>query len=534
MANQIEILINAKDNASKVFDRASTRMGKFSKQVESMRGPLLATTAALSGLGVIGIKAASNLVESQNKAQRVFKDSTKIVEKFAKDSASAYGLSQRAAFEYAGTLGLVLNAAEKSSKETAVMSVRLLELAGDIASFNNIPVDEALLKLRAGLVGEAEPLRTVGVMMSEAATQAKAMEMGLAGSTKELTVAHKMAARYALIMEQTAEQQGDAKATADTLAGQMRILKGNFENVSAELGTHLIPKAIAGMEALNGLLTTVEDMPKPIQELTVNLGGLVASVAGLGVVGPTIGKGLGIMKGAVTGLVGLIGGTATAAIGGAALVGGAAFGIFDQFRKGSDELDNMQKKAKGLGITSDKLKLPYQELAKLVLEAELDLMRVRKVTDNINDSMEEYNREWDKANIKAEKHVSFLDASVELAEEMKRATEVGEGPVTVATLTPPGDRMPGRAGYMQRQALAMMWMRGAMRQEAGGGTLTAESQAVKENILGNLPAPNFTQYSGQALVQDEAGQRIQIEVTNQMLLEGTATQIDTTAQTRDS
>ena len=50
----------------------------------------------------------------------------------------------------------------------------LRPLAADLASFNNIDPTEALDKLRSGLVGEAEPLRSVGVLLNEAAVQAKA------------------------------------------------------------------------------------------------------------------------------------------------------------------------------------------------------------------------------------------------------------------------------------------------------------------------------------------------------------------------
>jgi hypothetical protein len=49
----------------------------------------------------------------------------------------------------------------------------------------------ALEKLRAGLVGEVEPLRTLGVNLSAATVKLKAMEMGLAKEGEELTAAQK-------------------------------------------------------------------------------------------------------------------------------------------------------------------------------------------------------------------------------------------------------------------------------------------------------------------------------------------------------
>ena len=43
----------------------------------------------------------------------------------------------------------------------------LVQLASDMASFNNTSVDDALLALRSGLSGETEPLKRFGIALSE-------------------------------------------------------------------------------------------------------------------------------------------------------------------------------------------------------------------------------------------------------------------------------------------------------------------------------------------------------------------------------
>jgi regulator of replication initiation timing len=511
MANQIEILINAKDNASKVFDQAQTRMKKFTKQLESMRVPMMVTATALTGIGVMGVKAASNLVEAQNKSSRVFKSSQKIVEQFAKGTASAYGLSKRAAFEYTGTLGLVLNAAERSSEETAHMSVEISKLAGDIASFNNIPVSEALDKLRSGLVGEAEPLRTVGVMMSEAATQAHAMEMGLAASTKELTVADKMYARYNLILKQTEEQQGDAIATADTFAGKMRALTATFEDANAELGEHFVEAAADAVGGINAVLEAWNKLPDAAQKGIGWIGAFTAALSAMGVVALTLKGPLGVMKNMAVGGAGLaakaapaIGtgiGTALGSTAGAlglgaagiALVGGAAFGIWDQFRKGADEIENLKKRAVELGIESKKLTLPYEKLAELVIEAELEMRDWEKNFKRVRQGMQEYDDMFGMVNEKAALHNDFLAASVELADEMGRAITRAQS-AWVATLTPPDPSGPvtderRRLARIRYEAM-MMYGKAVLKDPED---ITSEEQAHLEYISKTAgPVPTTT------------------------------------------
>ena len=51
------------------------------------------------------------------------------------------------------------------------MSKNLTKMAQDVASARNISVDEAMNKLRGGLTGETEGLKSIGVIMSEATTR---------------------------------------------------------------------------------------------------------------------------------------------------------------------------------------------------------------------------------------------------------------------------------------------------------------------------------------------------------------------------
>ena len=104
------------------------------------------------------------------------------------------------------------------------MSTGLVQLAADLASFNNLNPEEVFLKLQSGIVGEVEPMRALGVNLSAAAVNAKALQMGLVNANGELTEQAKIMARYALIMEQTGNAQGDFARTSDGLANSTRIL----------------------------------------------------------------------------------------------------------------------------------------------------------------------------------------------------------------------------------------------------------------------------------------------------------------------
>ena len=147
-ANEAKIVVSVDDQASKRIDRISAK-------AKAMRGKFLAVAGGVSAVGIASVKFASDLEEAANKASVTFGDAASQVETFAKRSADSFGLSQRAALESAASFGVILKATGQTEKASADMSVGLLKLGADMKSFNNIPMDDALQKLRAGLTTQA-------------------------------------------------------------------------------------------------------------------------------------------------------------------------------------------------------------------------------------------------------------------------------------------------------------------------------------------------------------------------------------------
>ena len=268
------------------------------------------------------VDAASELSEATFMVKVVFVDQSAAILVWSKTTDKALGQSQLQALNAVGTFGNLFVSMGMAGDESKNMSTGLVELASDLASFNNIDPAEALEKLRAGIVGETEPLRTLGVNLSAAAVEAKALSMGLAqadvdmtkvngatldveqaqikmadalkkhgaesiqyrqaqqsvaeaearlakaleGSKVELTAAQKAQATYALIMEQTKTAQGDFANTSTGLANQQRIQAAQWENLKTKLGEGLLPIQMQ-LNAVMGRLVS-EVMP-PLVTLLV-------------------------------------------------------------------------------------------------------------------------------------------------------------------------------------------------------------------------------------------------------------------------
>lgn len=210
--------------------------------------------SAVSQIGQ-AVNAASDLSESINKTAVVFGDSAEEILEWSKTSATAMGQSRQAALEATATFGNLFTSMGVGRGEAAKLSKEMVQLASDLASFNNVSPEEALIALRSGIVGEVEPLRRFGVSLSAAAVEAKALEMGLADTSKELTEQDKILARYQLVLQQTANAQGDFARTSDGLANQQRIFAANMRDAAATIGQAFAPIATTVLRQLNKLIT---------------------------------------------------------------------------------------------------------------------------------------------------------------------------------------------------------------------------------------------------------------------------------------
>ena len=248
----------------KALGKATKSLGAFSKKVGQIG---LAGGVAMAGLGVKAIDLAVDFEEGLSKAQQIFGAATEHIEVNAKKAATAVGMSKSEFLEAASNFGVFGKAAGLSGFELTGFADELVTTAADIASFNNLRPEEAVEKLSAGLRGSMEPLQSVGVLMTAAAVNAHAVEMGLVGVGDELTEGQKIMARHSLIMQQLGEMgsMGDFARTSDNLANKQRILNARLKNLGITMGTALIPIAERFAAGLEVVLDKFEDWAPAIK-----------------------------------------------------------------------------------------------------------------------------------------------------------------------------------------------------------------------------------------------------------------------------
>ncbi len=189
-----------------------------------------------------GITLASDLEEVKNVVDTTFgADSNKIYE-FADTAAEKFGLSKLSAEQFAGTIGAIFKSSG-ITQDIEAMSVTIAGLSADMASFYNLNAEDAFAKLRAGITGETEPLKQLGINMNVANLEAYALAEGIEKSWESMSLAEQTTLRYNYILSQTADAQGDFARTSENFANQQRILNENIATLQSDMGEKLIPAA---------------------------------------------------------------------------------------------------------------------------------------------------------------------------------------------------------------------------------------------------------------------------------------------------
>jgi phage-related protein len=200
------------------------------------------------------IQAASDLEEVQNVVDVVFGESSEIINNFAKNAVKSLGLSELSAKQYASTMGAMLKSMKLSDKQVLTMSQNLTALAGDMASFYNISGDEAFTKLRAGISGETEPLKQLGINLNVANLEAYALSKGIDKSFNSMSQAEQAIIRYNYLLDVTKDAQGDFSRTSGNWANQVRVLSEQWNTFKSVLGSSFIQVLTPIIQALNKIM----------------------------------------------------------------------------------------------------------------------------------------------------------------------------------------------------------------------------------------------------------------------------------------
>lgn len=281
MADQkLRVILEAKsDKLVKALEKSSNKLKQFGADASRIgKGLSVGLTLPIAAAGVAAIKLASDFEESLNKVDVSFKKSSASVKEFSKTTLTQFGIAQGTALDMAAMFGDMGTSMGLTTQQAAAMSTSMVGLAGDLASFKNIKIEEATTALAAVFTGETESLKRLGIVMTEANLKQFALTQGITKNIKEMTQAEKTTLRYQYVINSTGNAQGDFARTQGGAANQMRIFTESLKEIGANLGQILLPAFTKMVTKVNNLLKAFMGLDDGTKKTILIITGIVAAV----------------------------------------------------------------------------------------------------------------------------------------------------------------------------------------------------------------------------------------------------------------
>ena len=238
--------------------RFSTTLKEVNKQAQSSTSIFKAMTSGISGmalqfqivwstirgvatgLGSFAMQGAS-YYEALNLFTTTLGDKAKDGIKWVEEFSNALYLDPANVMRYMGRFNSLIKGLGVGVDDAYLMSQQLTQLSYDLSSFAELDFETAFQKLQSAISGEIEPLRNVGVALSEATLQELAYSLGIEKSVSAMSEAEKAQLRYIQIMRSSADWQGDLGKTLTSPANAIRVAREQFNLLGRAIGNVFIP-----------------------------------------------------------------------------------------------------------------------------------------------------------------------------------------------------------------------------------------------------------------------------------------------------
>lgn len=228
----------------------------------------------LAGLGlgkIIGesIMSGGELEQQLGGVEVVFSEHAEAMKKTAATAYRDMGLSEAEYLAKANKMGALFGGSGFDMSYAASMSQQVMQRAADVASIMGVDVKDAMEAVTGAAKGNFTMMDNLGVAMNDTTLQAYAQEKGLG---KLETTQQKVNAAMQMFLDKTEYAAGNYARENDTFSGSLTTAKAQLENMTADLGTQLLPTATS-------LLTLARGGLEAISPLIVSLGNGLNSVA---------------------------------------------------------------------------------------------------------------------------------------------------------------------------------------------------------------------------------------------------------------
>lgn len=259
----------------------NSHLSNIGGKLKSAGQSMMRVTGIIAAGAAASVKLASDDEEATNKVAVAFGKSSKKVEEFSATTLKTYGIAKGTSLDMAAKFGDMGTSMGQTTGTAAKMSTTLVGLAGDMASFKNISVEQASSALTGIYTGQGKSLKSLGVVMTDTRVAQYATEHGFKGVWKQASDAEKVQWRYKYVLDATKNSHGDFARTSGSTANQLRMSKEAVKELGANIGEKLLPYIAKILSYVNFLITRFQALSPAQQKIILMVVGVIAAIGPL-------------------------------------------------------------------------------------------------------------------------------------------------------------------------------------------------------------------------------------------------------------
>lgn len=266
LPSKIKSAVNSTTRFSSANQKASTSLSSLASQLETIkkRAAQLVSLKAIATYLANAVTKFNDFYEAtdlfNNAMGELSGQATELINKME----SLLGIDPTEAMTNIATVQSLATSFGLASDKAYILSKNLTQLAYDESSYWNKDTATTFTAIASAISGELEPIRRLGVDLSQARLQQELLALGFNKQVSSLSQADKAVLRYIAIMKQTTNIQGNLAQTISSPANMVRILKSEISQLAKAVGQLLYP----AFKAILPVLIAAVDL---IKEFVVSL-----------------------------------------------------------------------------------------------------------------------------------------------------------------------------------------------------------------------------------------------------------------------
>lgn len=266
LPSKIKSAVNSTTRFSSANQKASTSLSSLASQLEAIkkRAAQLVSLKAIATYLANAVTKFNDFYEAtdlfNNAMGELSGQATELINKME----SLLGIDPTEAMTNIATIQSLATSFGLASDKAYILSKNLTQLAYDESSYWNKDTATTFTAIASAISGELEPIRRLGVDLSQARLQQELLALGFNKQVSSLSQADKAVLRYIAIMKQTTNIQGNLAQTISSPANMVRILKSEISQLAKAVGQLLYP----AFKAILPVLIAAVDL---IKEFVVSL-----------------------------------------------------------------------------------------------------------------------------------------------------------------------------------------------------------------------------------------------------------------------